>query len=73
MNSNELIDRYWWDDDLKRNNKTTFMSWIEATLLALLLNGLGYLILYLMVGVMGINPIFFIIPLMILVGSLSQG
>ena len=21
MNSNEFIDRYWWDDDLKRNNK----------------------------------------------------
>ena len=56
-----------------QNSKTTFKSWIKAILIAFLLNGFGYLILYLMVGVMGINPIFFIIPLMILVGSLSQG
>ena len=62
MESNYLIDRYWWDDDFKRNSKTTFKSWIKAILIALLLNGFGYLILYLMIGVMGLNPIFFLIP-----------
>ena len=65
FNNFMLIDRDWWDKDFKRNGKTTFKSWIKAILLALLLNGFGYLILYLMVGVMGLNPLFFIIPLVL--------
>ena len=71
MNNNYLIDRDWLDDDFKRNSKTIFKSWIKAILIAFLLNGFGYLILYLMVGVMGLNPIFFIIPLVLLVISLD--
>ena len=67
MTCNYLIDRYWWDKDFERNGKTTFKSGIKATLIALLLNGIGYLILYLMVGVMGLNPIFFLIPFIIFI------
>ena len=71
LTCNYLIDRYWWDDDKKRLGKTTFKSRIKAFLLALLLNGIGYLIYYLMVNVVGYHPIFFLIPFIIFICHLQ--
>ena len=67
LTSNYLIDRYWWDKDFKRLGKTTFKSLIKVSLIALLLNGIGYLIYYLMVIVVGYHPAFFLIPFIIFI------